>query len=132
MVDIDYFNLDKHYFNEDALSFTFNLNADLTPLYNWNTNMLLVSLVCSFDADAITVWDQRILRTDTAHHTLALTREHVEYYLTDVNRRLAGKEVTVSLRWEHMSTVGPYYADSVEVAKFTTPAQYNTKGKRQY
>ena len=131
---IDYFAHDKYFFDEDALSFTFDMVADLKPLYNWNTNMVFLSLICEFweDKSLVTVWDQRIQRPNIENHQLSLKDEHIEYYLTDLTKNLKGKEVKVYLRWEHMSTVGLYYADLVEIGKFTAPEKYSTSGKRQY
>ena len=55
---VEYFAHDKNYYDEDALSFTFDMVADLTKLYTWNTNMVLASLVCEFEGDSsVTVWD---------------------------------------------------------------------------
>ena len=134
---ITYFNEDKFYFKgEDALVFTFDLLADLNGIFNWNTNMVFLSMVCEFgnenDRQKVTVWDQRILRTDTENHKLNLQKEYVEYHLTDVQRSLRGSEVTVYLRWEGMSTIGLYYADLVEIGKFTAPDVYTTTQKRSY
>ena len=67
------------------------MKADLTPLMTWNTNMIFASVVCEYETEtstknSVTVWDQRILRTDTDNHLIDLTDETVEYYLTDINR----------------------------------------------
>ena len=35
--------------------------------------------------------------------------EWVEYYMTDVTQSLKGKNVKVFMRWEQMTTIGPYY-----------------------
>jgi signal peptidase complex subunit 3 len=50
------------FINEDALSFTFDLDADLTKVFNWNTNLLFVYITVEFkskftDYNKITVWD---------------------------------------------------------------------------
>jgi len=63
----------------------------------------------------VTVWDQRIKREDTLNHVLNLNQEFVEYYLADINKNLKDKQVKVLLRWEVMSAVGFYYADTVEI-----------------
>lgn len=49
MNKIEYFNEDKAYFKgEDALVFTFDMLADLKGIFNWNTNMVFLSMVCEF------------------------------------------------------------------------------------
>ncbi len=45
IVKIDQFGSNL-YLKEDALSFQFDLHADLKSLFTWNTNMVFVSLVC--------------------------------------------------------------------------------------
>jgi len=65
-------------------------------------------------------------------HKLDLSREYVEYYLTDVKKSLRTQKVKVFMRWEGMSTVGLYYADMVEIGEFTAPAKYTTTNKRNY
>jgi hypothetical protein len=54
--------VNDRFIKEDAISFTFDLDADLTKVYNWNTNLLFVYLTCEFVSEAtdfnlITIWD---------------------------------------------------------------------------
>ena len=89
----------------------------------WNTNMIFASIVCQYqtatsDTNIVTVWDQRILRTDTDHWLIDVTNEHVEYYLTDMNKELKDTNVKIFFRWELMSTIGTYWGDMVEVGQF--------------
>eukprot|EP00355_Strombidium_rassoulzadegani_P010360 CAMPEP_0168628312 /NCGR_PEP_ID=MMETSP0449_2-20121227/11775_1 /TAXON_ID=1082188 /ORGANISM="Strombidium rassoulzadegani, Strain ras09" /LENGTH=145 /DNA_ID=CAMNT_0008670719 /DNA_START=46 /DNA_END=483 /DNA_ORIENTATION=+ len=114
MTKLDQFFHDKIY-EEHIASFQFDLKADIRGLFNWNTNIIFLSLVCEFDTkdsskNAIVVWDQRIARTASEHHLVDLEDEFVEYYLSDYTSSLKGKKVNVYLRWEQMTTVGPYYA----------------------
>lgn len=134
--EVDQFLFDR-YFKEDAMSFTFDLDVDVTPLMNWNTHTVLAAVVCEFtsekgEASSVTVWDQRIMRPATEHHHIQLTNEHVEYYLTDVNRELKDKDVRVFFRWEHMSTIGSYYAEMIEMGSFKGPKKYSGNSKRQF
>ena len=62
--EVDQFLFDRFY-NEEALSFNFNMKVDLTPLMTWNTHTVFASIVCEFqtattDVNSVTVWDQRI------------------------------------------------------------------------
>ena len=134
--EVDQFLSDR-YFKEEALSFTFDMDVDLTPLMNWNTHTLFMTLVCEYSTESapfssVTVWDQRVQRTSPEHHHIKVTREHVEYYLTDLNKKLKGTDVKIFLRWEHMSTIGPYYADQYEIFNFTVPSKYSGSSKRQF
>ena len=110
MRDIDVFSHDRVY-NEDFMSFTFDMTADLTPLMTWNTHTVFASLVCDYETpeseiNSITVWDQRSPRDREENHKINLTKEHIEYYLTDVNGSLRGRLIDVSFRYEIMTTVG--------------------------
>ena len=69
MKHIDVFINDK-YIDEHAASFTFDFKADLSGLFNWNTNMIFASIYCEYETEhsklnKVVIWDQRILRTMT-------------------------------------------------------------------
>ena len=80
----------------------------------------------------MTVWDIRVKREDEAHQIFDLKNEWVEYYLTDVHQTLKDKLVKVYLRWEQMTTVGPYYSGRKYIGEFTMPKRYKGTGKRKY
>lgn len=74
--DYDTFVRDN-FINEDAISFTFDFKADMRPLFNWNTNMLFVYISCEYNTtkstfNRVTIWDQRIPRSDEHEHVLNL------------------------------------------------------------
>ena len=111
------------------------MEVDVEPLMNWNTNMIFLSIVCEFENEtsaknSVTVWDQRIERKNEHFWKVHLEEEWVEYYLTDINRKLKGNDVKVYLRWEHMSTIGAYYSDQIEMATLHIPAKYSGSSKR--
>lgn len=59
--EIDTFVSDR-YMNEDAMSFTFDFEADLTPLFNWNTNLIFAYISCEYTTskskfNRVTIWD---------------------------------------------------------------------------
>ena len=50
------------YLDEDALSFQFDLKADISDLFNWNTNIIFFSVICEYsteysDKNQVVVWD---------------------------------------------------------------------------
>ena len=105
------------------------MKADISDLFNWNTNIIFLAVVCEYETDqsgknAVTVWDQRILRESTQFYKLDLKDEWVEYYLTDVTQTLKGNNVDVYLRWEQMTTIGPYYSGKVKIGSFKMPEDY--------
>mmetsp|Transcript_43175 Transcript_43175/g.57116 ORF Transcript_43175/g.57116 Transcript_43175/m.57116 type:complete len:204 (+) Transcript_43175:33-644(+) len=134
--EVDQFLSDR-YFKEDAVSFTFDMEVDLTPVMNWNTHTVFATLVCEYSTNtspfnSVTVWDQRVQRADPDNHLIKLTREHVEYYLTDLNKELKDTEVKIFFRFEHMSTIGTYYGEQYEVFKFRVPSKHLGSSKRQF
>ena len=59
--EVDQFLSDR-YFKEEAVSFTFDMDVDLTPLMNWNTHTVFATLVCEYSTkssgfNSVTVWD---------------------------------------------------------------------------
>ena len=70
----DLFKYDK-YLDEHAASFQFDMEADISDLFNWNTNIIFLAMVCEFKTDqsaknSVTVWDQRIPREQSEFHKL--------------------------------------------------------------
>ena len=116
------------------------MDADLTSLFNWNTNLVFASIVARYESgpkdsgmkNEITLWDKRMLRTEKKDYHLKLTNEWVEYYLTDLNKSLMGNNVEVFLRWEQMSTIGPYYAGDKKIGQMKLPKKYRGAKQRKY
>ena len=59
--------LNDRYYNEDVLSFTFDFEVDLSPLYNWNTNLIFAYISCEYETskskvNTVIIWDQRVPR----------------------------------------------------------------------
>ena len=105
-------------------------------MFNWNTNVCFFSIVCEFEHEkgkrnAIVVWDQRIMRDQTEFYKLDLKDEWIEYYLTDQHKSLKGKEVKVYIRWEQMTTIGPYYNDKKLIGTFTMPDKFQNESKKR-
>jgi hypothetical protein len=93
------------YINEDALSFTFDFEAELTEVFNWNTNLIFAYITCEYNTtkstfNKITIWDQRIPRTDVNNYVIRLEDQWIEYYLGDVNKQLRDLDVVVYFNWE--------------------------------
>jgi len=135
--NIDTFLADRYY-NEDCMSFTFDFEADLNPLFNWNTNLIFAYITCEYTTgkskfNRITIWDQRIMRQGQhAYNTISLKNEYPEYYLTDYNKQMRDVDVTCHLNWEQMPIVGANYGSRIEIGTFRTPKNYITNSKRKY
>ena len=48
-----------------------------------------------------------------------------------MTKSLAGKKVNVSLRWEQMTTIGPYYSGMHKIGEFTMPEKLVNEGSRR-
>ena len=134
--DFDVFVKDN-YINEDALSFTFDFEVDLRPLFNWNTNLIFAYISCEYTTskskvNKVTIWDQRVLRDTPEEHVVSLRNEYPEYYLTDINKNLRDQDVTCHLNWEQMPIAGANYGSRIEIAKFRTPKNYISNSRRKY
>ena len=134
ITNIETFVADR-YIGEDAMSFTFDFEADLRDVFNWNTNLIFAYITCEYNTTAstfnkVTIWDQRILRTDTEHHIIKLKNQWPEYYLTDVNKQMRGVGVKVYLNWEQMPTVGVDFGGRLEIGNFVVPKNYISGSRR--
>jgi signal peptidase complex subunit 3 len=75
----------------DVLSLTFDLKADLSSLFHWNTKQLFVYVAAEYATERnavnqIVVWDDIIRREEDA--ILDYTDTRVEYYLVDQGHAL--------------------------------------------
>jgi len=118
---------------ENDLGFvTFNLNADLTPLFNWNVKQLFVFLTAEYETESnkvnqVVLWDKIILREENANITL---KDHnPKYYFWDDGNGLKGnKNVTLTLSWNVIPNAGQLpiiLADGSSSVSF--PAQYHSR-----
>ncbi|KAF7724291.1 Signal peptidase complex subunit [Apophysomyces ossiformis] len=79
---------------------SFDLDADFTPLFNWNTKQVFVTV----NRNAIVLWDKII--TDKAHANLTLRNVPNKYALIDVNRKWSHQQANLSLHWDVTPYVG--------------------------
>ena len=103
----------------------------------WNPHTIFATLTAVYETEtskenSVTVWDQRISRTDTEHWLIDLNNEHVEYYLTDINKQMKGTNIKLFFKGEIMSTIGSYYGEAFEVGKFDAPTRYIGNSKRAF
>lgn len=92
------------------MKLSFDLDADLTPLFNWNTKQVFVYLTASYDGklkstvkSEVTLWDSIITDKETAHISLKNARS--KYSVWDIEEKLAfSKRSNFQIALEH-STV---------------------------
>lgn len=89
---------------------TFDLQADLTPLFNWNTKQIFVYLTAEYpgksegSSNKVTYWDKIITSKDNAN--LTLQNEKSKYSVWDVEDTFRNREATVKLEWDIQPYVG--------------------------
>mmetsp|Transcript_18394 Transcript_18394/g.19151 ORF Transcript_18394/g.19151 Transcript_18394/m.19151 type:complete len:170 (+) Transcript_18394:53-562(+) len=111
----------------DQALFSFDINADLTPVWHWNSHILFVYLVAEYPSDAnvlnqVVVWD-KIIKSKSGTK-IKETNQFVKYPLKDQGSELRGKEVTLKLLIDHMPITGPTYPLFAGNHTFKLPSKY--------
>lgn len=89
---------------------TFNINTDLSHLFNWNVKQLFVYLVSEYETkdnkvNQIILWDKIILRGDNA--VLDFKNMNTKYYFWDDGNGLKGnKNISMYLSWNVVPNAG--------------------------
>ena len=110
---------------------SFDIHADMTPAFHWNTKQLFVYVVASYstlskEINRIVVWDY-ILKAVDPEKVIQEDDVLVEYSLTDQGNELRGKDVTLQLMWDHMPITGLLYIGEQpadQTSSFTLPTEY--------
>lgn len=88
----------------------FDLDADLSPLFNWNTKQVFVYLTAEYGGareditNEATFWDKIITSKDDAK--LSLKNERSKYSIWDVKDSFEGRNATVHIHWNLQPKVG--------------------------
>ncbi|XP_050576403.1 signal peptidase complex subunit 3 [Bombus affinis] len=89
---------------------TFDLQTDLTPLFNWNVKQLFLYLTAEYqtennDFNQVVLWDKIVLRGDNA--VFDFKNMNTKYYFWDDGNGLRGnKNVTLTLSWNIIPNAG--------------------------
>ncbi len=90
---------------------TFDLDTDLSPLFNWNTKQVFVYLTAEYPGKAnlsgnkVTYWDKIITSKDNA--VLSLKNQRSKYHVWDVEKSFRGRDAVVKLEWSIQPHIGP-------------------------
>ncbi|KAJ3218092.1 Signal peptidase complex subunit [Dinochytrium kinnereticum] len=92
----------------------FNMDADMTELFNWNTKQLFVFVVVDYatkthGTNQIVIWDNIITSKDQAR--IILKNQKPEYLASDINHRIRGLPANISLHWDIIPHVGMLQLD---------------------
>eukprot|EP00158_Paraphelidium_tribonemae_P001228 Partr_v1_DN24137_c1_g1_i1_m71223 putative signal peptidase len=105
------------------------LNADLSPLFNWNTKQLFLALVMTYSTDGypvneITIWDDIIFTPKQARFR-QFDLEN-KYAITDIDARtFRGKNASLHLEWEVVPHFGMLQVMKSDKFPFTFPDKLN-------
>ncbi|CUM68408.1 uncharacterized protein PRCAT00006131001 [Priceomyces carsonii] len=109
----------KHSFNYGAApkkpkensKINFDLDADLSPLFNWNTKQVFVYLTAEYpgksdtSSNKITYWDKIITDKDDAK--ISLRNQASKYSVWDIERSFRSRDAIVRLEWNIQPHIGP-------------------------
>lgn len=112
---------------------TFDLDADFSQAFDWNTKQLFLYVTAEYKSKAnvlnqVVLWDQIMLRED--EHRIRLRNQHTEYYFwDDGNGLLANDNVTLSLSMNVIPNAGflPVFRLPQSTHKFAFPGAYDVK-----
>jgi len=113
---------------------TFDLHADLSPLFNWNVKVLFLYLSAEYSTpetvhNTAVLWDKIIMRGEKT--MLDLKNVKTKYYFRDDTGALAGENITLTLSWNVMPNMGHLaWVKAEDTHSFTFPTEYYSVKKR--
>jgi len=111
----------------DQVWLLFDLDADLSSLFHWNTKMLFVFISAEYKTktnvvNQVAIWD-RIIQTK-AESKLKLSSEQVEYVLSDQGEGLRNNEVNLTVYWNIIPISGLLTQESHGIHSIRIPSNY--------
>ncbi|PWN47615.1 signal peptidase 22 kDa subunit [Violaceomyces palustris] len=95
---------------QDFLETRFDVDVDLSSLFNWNTKQVFVYLSAEYDSkdhelNQAVIWDRIVRRKEDAH--VVIKDQTHKYGLRSVNKSFDDvNNVTLTLKWNVMPKVG--------------------------
>ncbi|AET37744.1 signal peptidase complex subunit SPC3 Ecym_1522 [Eremothecium cymbalariae DBVPG len=114
---------------KENLKLNFDLNADLSPLFNWNTKQVFVYLTAEYPgtkspnaSNEVTFWD--FIIKDKEHAQLNFSNLKSKYSGWDVEERMSGRDLVFKLHWNIQPWIGPLiYGDTHGEVSVNIPNQ---------
>jgi len=111
----------------DIAQLTFMLDADFTPLFNWNTKLLFVFITAHFkskkhEVNKVVVWD-KIVKSEEAN--LVYQNVVTKYPLVDPDCSLRSNKVKFKLWWSQVPFNGLIWENSLASSDFVFPSTYS-------
>ncbi|KAG7204903.1 hypothetical protein KM043_005298 [Ampulex compressa] len=100
---------------------TFDLQTDLTPLFNWNVKQLFLYLTAEYQTEnnsinQVVLWDKIVLRGDNA--VLHFKDMNTKYYFWDDGTGLRGNKNLLVLTHSHFHLNIQHYVCNVYLYKY--------------
>ncbi|SCU79164.1 LAME_0A07514g1_1 [Lachancea meyersii CBS 8951] len=96
---------------KENIRLSFDLDADLTPLFNWNTKQIFAFVTATYDGklkngvkSEVTFWDTII--TDKAEAHITLENLKSKYSVWDLEEKLSERDLTFHLHWNIQPWIG--------------------------
>ena len=109
---------------------SFDLNTDLSDLWNWNTKQVFAYLTVEYpgksngSSNKVTFWDKIIRNKKDAK--LSLKGQRGKYSVWDVEKGFRGRNATVKLEWNIQPYIGPLiYGETSNVGFLEFPTSEN-------
>jgi signal peptidase complex subunit 3 len=101
--------LAPHRGGSDQAVLGMSLDADLRPAFGWNTKQLFVFIRAEYKTDdnivnEVVLWDRIVRSKDEA--VLSIPSVKHKYAFLDRGSGLRGRDLTLTLAWNHMPRVG--------------------------
>lgn len=111
----------------DRALFTFDLEADLRGVWNWNVKQLFCYITADFVTPSnvrneLVVWDKVV--TAPAGAVFSMLDHQIKYPLIDQHRELRGAALSLTLHWDVMPITGIIYAGSGGKHSIILPERY--------
>ena len=115
----------------DEAQVTFDLDLDLSQVWNWNVKLVFVWVEANYQNPAdsrnqVIVWDKIIWRNQYNPAQGILTFQGVKgkYWMRSKDYDLRGTEVTFKVRWEVVPIVGINYKMNGNAVQVKFPSEY--------
>ncbi|KAI7906725.1 signal peptidase 22kDa subunit [Cokeromyces recurvatus] len=102
-------NTDYRNSKSEFARFQFDVDADFTPLFNWNTKQIFVTVVAEYETknfkrNQVVIWDKIITSKDKAHVKLRNIRN--KYAMIDISQKWNFERANLTLLWDVTPYVG--------------------------
>lgn len=114
----------------DRAILTFDLDADLRGVFNWNVKQLFIYITAKYQTNTnefneVVIWDRIVNKTEDAE--IVLSNAFNEYPIIDQRTELRGAPITLALNWDVMPITGLLYKVALSTSTVRMPTQYCTE-----